>query len=113
MKKDNSQYFDYFNIPIWLCLFSLKKKKTNQVKLFLFLKSISRNGYIQNNKSIFLTTSNQLGICYRTLRTHLKWLIREGWIVPDPIAHNYRIVGFNILTEKLGSTISTGAIFNK
>ena len=113
MRKNSPEYFDYFNFPIGICLYSLQKKKTNQVKLFLYLKSISSNGYMQNTKSVFLTTSNQLGICYKTLRTHMKWLISQGWIVPDPIAHNYRIVGFNMLTEKLGFTMSTGAILYK
>lgn len=112
MKKNGPQYFDYLNVPVGLCLYSLQTKKTNQVKFFLYLKSIS-SGYVQKNNSELLLIASHLDICYKTLNTYLQWLLQHGWLIPDPIACNYRIIGFNSLTEKLGFTSSTGALLYK
>jgi hypothetical protein len=112
MNKNSTQYFDYFNVPVALLIYALKFKKTNQVKLFLYLKSIS-SGYVQIQKSEFLLIAEHLDICSKTLNSYLQWLIQEEWLIVDPVAHNFRLIGFRRLSEKLGFTISTGALLYK
>jgi len=113
MNRNNPQYYDYLNVPVGLCLYSLQNKKTNQVRIFLYLKSVSSNGYLQKNNLVFQSAANQLKICSKTLRTHLKWLIDQGWLIPDTVANSFRIIGFYSLTEKLGFTSTTGALLYK
>ena len=89
MNKNSSQYYDYLNVPVALLKYALECKKTNQVKLFLCLKS-SSSGYVQHNKPDFDIAAQHLNICNKTLKTYLKWLIQQGWVIPDQIANNYR-----------------------
>lgn len=112
MKRLSSQYYDYLNVPVGLCFYSLENRKTNQVKFFLYLKSIS-SGYVIENEPEFLAIASNLGICNKTANSYLKWLVSQGWLIHDPIAKNYRIIGFNSLASKLCFTSSTGAILYK
>jgi hypothetical protein len=109
MKKHSSEFFDYNNVPIALCSYSLQKRKANQVRLFLYLKSIS-NGYIKNKHEIYSKAAKELGVCIKTIMNHRKWLIREGWLIPDFTANSMRIVSFEIVVRKLNLQSATGVL---
>lgn len=112
MKKYSPNYFDYINVPVALCSYSLQIRKANQVRLFLYLKSIS-NGYIKNNHEIYLKAAKELGVCIKTIMNHRNWLILEGWLIPDYTANSIRIVSFEILVSKLNLLSATGVIIYK
>lgn len=112
MKKYSSEYFDYLNVPVALCTYSLQQRKANQVRLFLYLKSISK-GYVKNNSELYFKAAKELGVCQRTVKNHRNWLIKEGWLIPDEDANSIRIVSFEILVRKMNILSATGVIINK
>lgn len=112
MKKENHQYHDYLNVPIELCAYSLQNKKTNPIRTFLFLKSISL-GYVKNSNEVFLRVSSNLNICKKTVINHKNWLIKEGWIIPDFEVNSFRIISFKLLASKLGFISAAGALLYK
>lgn len=112
MKKYGTEYYDYINVPVALCTYSLQIRKANQVRLYLYLKSIS-NGYIKNNHEIHSKAAKELGVCIKTIMNHRNWLIREGWLIPDYKVNSIRIISFEILASKLNLLSATGVIIYK
>jgi hypothetical protein len=112
MKKNSPEYFDYLNVPVALCTYSLQQRRANQVRLFLYLKSISK-GYVKHNSELYINATKDLDVCDRTIRNHLNWLIQEGWLIPDRDAKSIRIVSFEILVRKLNLLPATGVLIYK
>lgn len=112
MKKYSSEYFDYLNVPVALCTYSLQQRKSNQVRLFLYLKSIS-NGYIKISNRHYVKATKELGVCDRTIRNHLKWLIHNGWLIIDRQANSINIISFERLVKKLNLQSATGVLIYK
>ncbi len=103
---------DYINVPVDLCLYSLKERKTSQVRLFLYFKSIS-NGFVSISSKTIKESAINLNVCQKTVRNHLKWLIKENWLSYYSISNSYHIIGFKTLANKLSFKTATGAIFYK
>jgi hypothetical protein len=112
MKRLSPQYYDYLNVPIALCVHSLKERKINQVRLYLYLKSIS-NGYIKNDPPIFKKAALELRVCIKTIRNHRDWLLKEGWIIHDSEVNSIRIISFKLLAVKLEFPSASGVIIYK
>lgn len=112
MKGKSPQYFDYLNVPVALCQYALKEEKIAQVRLYLYLKSIS-NGYIKNRKSVYQKAANYLNVCLKTIRNHRSWLVKEGWLIYDLKVDSIRIVSFKVLATKLDFPSASGVILYK
>lgn len=112
MEKNSHQYFDYFNVQVELCLYSIRNKKTNQVRLFLYFKSNS-NGYLKNQREVYQRAAVSLNNNIKTIYKHLNWLIQEGWIIPDLKVNSIRIISFEKLARKLGFLSTKGAVLYK
>ncbi len=103
---------DYLLVPVELCIYSIKNRKVNQVRLYLYLKS-SSNGFITINPDQIISIANKLGNCSKTVRNHLRWLQQNKWLILDQEVGSTKIIGFESLARKLNFTIATGAIFYK
>jgi hypothetical protein len=112
MKKNSSEYFDYLNVPVALCTYSLQQRRAHEVRLFLYLKSFSI-GYVRHGRELYVNASKVLGVCERTIRNHLNWLIQEGWLILDTDKKSIRIVSFEILVRKLNLLSSKGVLIYK
>lgn len=112
MKINSHQYYDYFNVPVALCTYSLQVRKVNQVRLYLYFKAIS-NGYIKNNSKIYTESAKKLGVTKKTILNHRNWLIKEGWLIPDYEVNSFRIISFEILASKLNFFSATGVLLYK
>lgn len=103
---------DYINVPVELCLFSLRDKKTSQVRLYLFFKSIS-SGFIPNSSNTIHMSAEILNVCERTVKNHLYWLIEERWLIHYPETNSFRVIGFKPLAVKLSFRIASGGLLYK
>jgi len=112
MIENESEYYDYNNIPIELCKFSLQHGKTNHVRLFLYFKSNS-NGYLKNKREVYKRAAVSLNNNIKTIHNHLNWLIKEEWIIPDLKVNSIRIISFEKLASKLGFLSTKGAVLYK
>jgi hypothetical protein len=112
MKNISPQYFDYLNVPLELCAYSLKHNKTKQVGLYLYFKSISR-GHINNCKEVYSDAARYFELCGRTIKNHTLWLINEGWLIPFPNLNSIRVIGFRQLAEKLNFISASGVLIYK
>jgi DNA-binding Xre family transcriptional regulator len=112
MKKNSAQYFDYLNVPVALCEYALEFRKTNQVRLYLYLKSVS-NGFIKNESKIYTEAAKELNVCSKSISNHLKWLKNQGWIIQDLQVNSICIISFERLAEKLNFQSATGVIIYK
>lgn len=112
MKGNCPQYYDYLNVPVALCQYSLTVEKIAQVRLYLYFKSIS-NGYIKNKISVYQRAANDLKVCMKTIRNHKRWLLNEGWLIHDLRVNSIRILSFKVLATKLGFLSASGVILYK
>jgi len=103
---------DYLNVPVELCLFALKSRKKNQVLTYLYFKANS-NGYFKNRNYKYLEASNELGLCLKTVKTHVKWLIGNGWFLPDIEVGSIRVISFELLASKLAFQSTSGVLLYK
>jgi hypothetical protein len=99
-------------IPVELCKFALAKRKTREVTLWLFLKSIS-SGH-------FLLTSDLTGMICNTLhyktektfRKHFHWLIKKGWITVNGRTGSHRIISMDQLARKYQYISKSCSVFS-
>jgi hypothetical protein len=103
---------DYMNVPIDLCKYSLENRITNQTMLYLYLKSKS-DGYLKTNDERIMQALKDLGMCHKTLRKHLNWLITEGWLIMNINNSGIRVISYKLLSQKLNFKYCRGSILYK
>lgn len=96
-------------IPISIILYSLRAKKVNQLKLFLYLKATTSG-------KIKLTDEAQEKICaalgwkdHRTYKTHIQWLLHHHWTTINTKTQELRLVSYQQLHKTIKGKIYTGS----
>ena len=100
----------YTTIPIELCLFALKNRKVNEVKLHIYLKHIS-SGHIKMNYNMYNVWAVDLELNPRTIRNCFEWLIKNEWITVNSKTNSYRLIGYGQISRKLGFRTRKAIIF--
>jgi hypothetical protein len=102
----------YISIPIELCKYALTNHKVNQVKLFVYLKTICC-GHFKLTDELIIKTCTDLGYkSKKTFYANISWLIRNKWITINSKSCSYRLVGLVQLSFKLGFHSVKGALFD-
>lgn len=99
-------------IPVELCKFALSQRKTREIALWLYLKSVT-SGHFLLNADLMGTICNALK--YRTKKTaikHLQWLIRLGWITVNGKTGSHRIISMNQLSRKYHHVSRSCGVFD-
>ena len=99
-------------VPISIIKYALYTKKVNQLKLYLYLKSIA-SGQIRLTQK----TKEQIlkGIEWkdqRTLETNLEWLLKHHWTAYNSKTQSLRITSFGRLHYKIKGRVCTGVRMN-
>lgn len=100
-------------IPITLLAFSLSKKIVNQLKLYLYMKSVCSGHFALSDTSIrtaceFLKIKSE-----KTFRKNLCWLIKNKWVAYNSKTGSCRMISFARLCHKLGINTKTGVVFSE
>ena len=97
------------SLPISIILYSLRAKKVNQLKLFLYLKHISSG-------QVILSLELQGEVCKalkwrdrRTFSTNLQWLLQHHWVTINTKRQLLRLVSFQQLHKIVRGRIFTGS----
>lgn len=101
----------YLSIPVDLGRWALTNHKVNQVKLYIYLKTIC-SGHFKLSDELISCTCSELSIkSKRTFKSQFKWLIQKKWITVNSKKASYRIIGFPQLSSKLKFSSCKGALF--
>ncbi|MFK7107995.1 hypothetical protein [Flavobacterium oreochromis] len=100
----------YTTIPIELCLFALKNRKVNEVKLHIYLKHIS-SGHIKMNYNMYDVWAVDLELSPRTIRKCFEWLIKNKWITVNSKTNSYRLISYSQINRKQGFKSRKSVIF--
>lgn len=100
-------------IPITLLAFSLSKKIVNQLRLYLYLKSVCSGHFFVSDTNIrtacdFLKIKSE-----KTFRKNLRWLIKNKWVAYNSKTGSCRIISFARLCHKLNIGTKTGVVFSE
>jgi hypothetical protein len=87
-------------IPVELCKFALSQRKTSEVALWLFLKSVSSGHFLMRNELIQTIYDRLHYNTKKTLLKHLNWLIRKRWITVNGKTGSHRIISMDQLSRK-------------
>lgn len=96
------------NIPVSLCEYALVNRKVNQLKLFMYLK-LHCDGYIEEDINKW---SKQIGIQVKTVKSSLKWLIKNRWITVNSKRNVLHVISYERLTSKLKMKVNTGILID-
>jgi len=99
-------------IPIPIIIFALRKKKINQLKLYLYLK-YSASGHLKlTHETIEQITKELNWKSIKTFHANFNWLARKKWISFNSISKNCRIAGYVQLKNRIDFFTSSGVEFN-
>lgn len=101
----------YLNIPVSLCLYSLKRKQTTYFQLFCWLKT-QCSGHFKLDNVLTYKGIVQLGITRQTLSNRLNWLLKHKWISLNSKTKNYHINSFKVIHRRTHSTILSGVLWD-
>lgn len=100
----------YTNIPVQLCEYALVNRKTNQLKLYIYLK-INSDGEIYYYERSFNEWAEKLHINYKTIKNSLEWLIKNKWITVNSKKHTLKIISYQRLGRRLHFDSKSGYLF--
>jgi len=102
----------HLNIPISLIIFAIQKRKIQQLRLYIYLKSRS-SGYINWDKNTINQIKKDLQIKdTRTINRQLRWLLKNKWVHMNSKKQCLRVAGYLMLFKKYNFQSATGALFN-
>jgi len=101
----------YLNIPVSICLYSLKRKQTAYFQLFCWLKTQS-SGHFKLNNALIYKGIVQLGITRQTLLKRLNWLLINKWIGLNTKTKNYHINSFKVIHRRIHFKILSGVLWD-
>jgi hypothetical protein len=100
------------SVPVSIILHTLRVKKVNKLKLYLYLKAIS-SGQIK------LSDEVQKSVCValewkdkRTFKSNLSWLLKHHWATYNSKTHSLRIISFRQLNKQIHGSVRTGVRMN-
>lgn len=99
------------NIPITLIAYALSHKVVNQLRLYLYLKSVSSGHFKVDKRSVHEACKYLAYYSDKTFFKNLNWLISKKWITFNSISKNCRVISFSRLCHKLNCKTKTGVIF--
>ena len=99
------------NIPITLIAYSLSHKVVNQLRLYLYLKSVCSGHFKVEERSVHEACKFLDYYSHKTFYSNLSWLISKKWITFNSISHNCRVISFARLCHKLNIKTKTGVVF--
>ena len=67
-------------LPVGICIYSLKEKKTSVLRTFMFLKLAGEVGYLNLNTDLIKEIGKSSGNHSRTVKNHIKQLAELGWL---------------------------------
>ncbi|TKG91610.1 hypothetical protein EYV94_21535 [Puteibacter caeruleilacunae] len=88
-----------YTVPIDLLLYSLRKRKVNQVRLYLYLKYIA-SGNIKLTNEVIDDICSKLDWCKKTFEKHRQWLLRKKWISYNNRTKSLHIKGYKRIASK-------------
>ncbi len=98
-------------IPIPIIIYVLRKKKINQLKLYLFLK-YAASGHIKLTNETIEQITKELGwMSTKTFKANLNWLARKKWLTYNSKTKNCRIASYNKLQRKIPFFTSSAVDF--
>lgn len=103
----------YTSLPISLCKYSLKNRKINQTKLYLYLK-LTSGGHIKYEQDLFehiKEWGNELDLNYKTIKYSLEWLIKNKWITVNSKRKSLRVISYKQLKNKLNLDFKSAIIY--
>jgi len=100
----------YTSIPVGLCKYALHNRKTNHLKLYIYLKYVS-SGHVKYSNYNNKVWATDIGKSEKWIRNALKWLITNKWITINSKRKSYRIIGYKQLQVRLGIKSLSAAIY--
>ena len=99
------------NIPITLISYSLSHKVVNQLKLYLYLKSVCSGHYKIREENI-KSACTFLGLkTEKTIHKNLQWLIYYKWVAYNSNTSSIRVKSFARLCHTLDIETKSGVFF--
>ncbi|TKG89577.1 hypothetical protein EYV94_25080 [Puteibacter caeruleilacunae] len=89
-----------YTVPIDLLLYSLRKRKVNQVRLYLYLKYMA-SGNIKLTNEVIDDICSKLHWCKKTFEKHRQWLLRKKWISYNNKTKSLHIKGYKKIVIKI------------
>ncbi len=100
------------NVPVPIIIYVLRKKKINQLKLYLFLKYVA-SGHIKLGDDTIEKICQELGWkSTKTFRANFNWLARKKWLAFNSKSQNCRVVSFDQLSKKIPFFTKSGVEFD-
>jgi hypothetical protein len=99
------------NLPITLIAYSLSHKVVNQLRLYLYLKSVCSGHFKVDERSVHAACKYLVYNSDKTFYKNLHWLISMKWITFNSVSHSCRIISFSRLCHKLDIKTRTGVLF--
>jgi hypothetical protein len=96
------------NVPIAILVHALKHKKVNQLKLYLYLKSITSGHFKATDRNIEELCGALNWKKRVTFKTNAQWLLKQGWITYNSKRKSIRIVSYTRLYKQLDSRAKSG-----
>jgi hypothetical protein len=101
------------NIPITLITYSLTHKVVNQLRLYLYLKSVCSGHFKLREGNVteaceFLDLKSE-----KTFHKNLQWLIYYKWVAYNSKTMRIRVISFSRIYHKLEISNKSGVIFEK
>jgi hypothetical protein len=100
-------------VPLELCFYALRNKRTRALQLLLYLKIKYNTAFsLEPTKREQIAADLGLG-SERTIRNQLRTLLQLNWIGFDKARHIYIIRGFKRIQRDLKMERTTGVVFSK
>lgn len=96
-------------VPIHILIFALKEKKVNQLKLYLFLKTISSGHILLSDEAIRYVCDSLKWKDKRTFKNNIEWLLNNHWTALNNKTQSLRIASFEQVFKKTKGNIYTAA----
>jgi len=95
-------------IPISLIIYALKKKKVNQLKLYLYLKANS-SGHLKLDEVLRAKACADMGWKdKRTYTSKIEWLLKHHWVTLNNNTHSLRLVSLEQVHRQINGCVYTG-----
>ncbi len=103
----------YTTLPAGVCIYALTNRKVNQIKLYVYLKSIS-SGHIKYHSTIYdykKEWAKDLNCHSKTIKSSIDWLIKNKWITVNGKRKSLRIVSYKQVCIKNNIDTKRAAIY--
>jgi hypothetical protein len=103
----------YTTLPVGICIYALRNGKANQIKLYIYLKSIS-SGHIKYDNTIYdycKEWAKDLNCHPKSIKSRIDWLIKKNWITINSKSKSIRLVSYKQICFKNKIDTKRAAIY--